>query len=539
MIKVLRKHRQWLMIVIAILALPFCIYFVKTDPGAIRSDQFGRIYNRNISGVEFQRDARLCNLAQSLGMTTLVQGLAAGANSLDDRYVQFVLNLIILRHEAARLGIRPTPSEVANVVRNLGTFSGPSGFDINKYNEFTQNALSPNGLSEAQIEEVAADQLCLNRIKQLVATGVSLPESESKATYEQAYGKLLVSVIRLRAADFAKEVKFTDDDIGKYYEAHKAELKTEEKRKVEFVALSLTDEQKKLTGKERIDVLQKLADRANDFEQALLEKGADFQQVAAKFQLRIETTGEFTAAAPDAKLKADPQLGTTSFQLTAPEPNSEPIQTPDGFHVLHLATVVEARPLTIEEAKPKIADAIKASRAREMLSTKAAKIAHDLREALKAGTPLSSALQQADAKAEKLAPFTLMEEMEPDAANAPKDKPPDFIAIRNAVAAIQPGEVSDLFPWEDGGIIAVLEKREPPDETKYREKKATFEERILRNKREIVFYDWLHERQREAGLVATNPEPAGPARPATRPQPAAPPRPGAQPQPAAPPARKS
>lgn len=523
MIKILRKHRQWLMIVIAILALPFCIYFVKTDPGAIKSDKFARIYNRNVSDVEARRDARLCDLAQGLGMTTLVQGLSAGATSMDDRYAQFILNLIILRHEAARLGIRPTPSEVADVVRNLATFRGPSGFDINKYNEFTQNALTPNGLNEAQIEEVAADQLCLNRIKQLLATGVSLPESESKTSYEQAYGKLIVSVIRFRAADFAKDIKLTDEDIQKYYEAHKAELKTEEKRKVEFLTLSLTDEQKKLTGRERIDVLQKLADRANDFEQALLEKGADFHQVAAKFQLRIETTGEFTAAAPDAKLKADPPLGTTAFQLTAQEPNSEPIQTPDGFYVLRLAGVVEARPLTIEEAKPKIVDAIKASRAREMLSNKAAKIAHDLREALKAGTPLASALEQANTKAEKLAPFTLMEDMDPDAAKAPKDKPPDFIAIRNAVAAIQPGEVSEFFPWEDGGIIAVLEKREPPDETKYREKKAAFEERILRNKREIVFYEWLRERQREAGLVATNPEPAGPPRPAPPARPAAPP----------------
>jgi peptidyl-prolyl cis-trans isomerase D len=395
-------------------------------------------------------------------------------------------------------------------------------------------------MTEAQIEEVAADQLCLTRIKELVATGVSLPESESKSTYEQAYGKLFASVIRLRGADFAKDVKLTDDDIRNYYEAHKAELKTEEKRKVEFVTLSLTDEQKKLTGKERIDVLQKLADRANDFEQALLEKDADFHQAAAKFQLRIETTGEFTAAAPDDKLKADPQLGTNAFRLTAQEPNSEPIQTPDGFYVLHLAGVAEARPLTIEEAKPKIVDALKASRVREMSSTKAAKIAHDLREALKAGTPLSAALQQVNVKAEKIPPFTLMEEMEPDAAgNPPKDKPPDFLAIRNATAAIQPGEVSDFLPWEDGGVVVVLEKREPPDETKFRDKKAAFEERILRNKREIAFYEWLHERQREAGLAATSPEPAGPPKPAAQPQPAAPPRPGTPPQPAAPPARKS
>ena len=73
--------------------------------------------------------------------------------------------------------------------------------------------------------------------------------------------------------------------MQKYYEAHKDELKTEEKRKVDLVSLALTADQKKLAGKERIEVLQELSDRATDFTQALLEKGADFRQVAEKFHV--------------------------------------------------------------------------------------------------------------------------------------------------------------------------------------------------------------------------------------------------------------
>jgi len=91
---------------------------------------------------------------------------------------------------------------------------------------------------------------------------------------------------------------------------------------VEFVRLALSEEQKKLKDKERIDALQKLADRANDFGQALLEKGADFHQVAAKFQLPVESTGEFTSSAPDPKLKADPQLNQAAFKLTPQEPTA-------------------------------------------------------------------------------------------------------------------------------------------------------------------------------------------------------------------------
>ena len=123
-------------------------------------------------------------------------------------------------------------------------------------------------------------------------------------------------MIRFRAADFDTDIKINDEDIQKYYDAHKAELKTDEKRKVEFVQLTLTEEEKKLTGKERIEALQKLADRATDFTQALLEKGADFKQAAATSQLPVHETGEFTAAEPDPQLKVDPKLGAAAFKLS-------------------------------------------------------------------------------------------------------------------------------------------------------------------------------------------------------------------------------
>ncbi len=127
--KLLRKHRHWLMIVIAVLAIPFVFYFVQTpDYGAMRSDQFARIYDRNVSMLEAQQTVRLFSLAQALGMSDLVQNLAPGANqSQNDKqkqnetYVQFIMNLLVLRHEAARLGIRPGSSEVANEWSRRGT----------------------------------------------------------------------------------------------------------------------------------------------------------------------------------------------------------------------------------------------------------------------------------------------------------------------------------------------------------------------------------------------------------------------------------
>ena len=516
MMRFLRKHRTWLMIVISILAIPFVFYFVqKPDYGKMGGDDFAKIYDRKISIVEAQKLGRLYGLARALGMTGLIQDLTAAAREDNERAVEFIFNLLILRHEAERLGIQPSSTEIVDFVQSLQPFRGQNGFDMNKYTEFSQQMLSPNGFTEAQLEELARDQLCLNRMKELVAMSVSVPETEMKNRFDQAYGRMTADVIRLRTADFAKDVKITDEDIQKYYDGHKAEMKTDEKRKVDFVSLALNDEQKKLKGKEHIDALQKLADRATDFTQALSEKGADFRQTANKFQLPVQSTGEFTAANPDPKLGPEGQLGAAAFQLSEQDPNSEPIQVADGYYILHLAGISPSRPLTLEEAKPKIVDALKASRAREAVAAKGAQAAHDLREGLKAGEPLSFSAERVNVKAEKVEPFTLMEDAEAENPakenadkNAPKDKkepkqkrPPDFIAIKNAASSLQPGEVSDFFPWEGGGIIVVLEKRESPDEAKYRDKKNSLTERIQKDKREVAFYDWLREKQREAGIL--------------------------------------
>lgn len=489
------------MTVIAILAIPFIFYFVQQpDYGAMRSDQFVRIYDRNVSMLEAQQMVRLFNLAQALGMSDFVQNLAPGVQDPNQVYVQFILNLLVLRHEAARLGIRPGASEVAEVVRTLPVFQGESGFDLHKFSDFVQNALAPNGLAEEHIEQLVRDQLCSDQIKQLLGTGVSIPEAEINADYQRAYDRLYVSLIRLRPDDFAKEITISDEEVQKYYETHQAELKSEEKRKIDFVSLALTDDQKKLTGKERIDVLQELSDRATDFTQALLEKDADFKQVAEKSHLAARTTGEFTTTTPDPQLNVDPQLGAAAFKLSMKEPNSDPIQVTDGFYILHLAGIVEARPLTIEEAKPKVVEALKRNRVRELMSTKGEEIAQQLRQATKSGQALEAVAQQAGVKVEKLPPFSVLEEATESQDKKPKEESPEILTIKNAVAYLNPGELTDFLPSGDTGLIAVVEKRESSPDAANSEKKAAFEKTLLNNKRRFVFYEWLRERQQAAGV---------------------------------------
>src|ERR1700682_1829054 len=122
MITILRKHHRWLMIVIAILAVPFVFYFNKTDFGAQRSTDLGRIYDRPVTQVEFTWNARLLNLAGSLGLSLGNDLMTAHVAHENDMYAEFTWNRLILRHEAGQLGIRPNASEVTAFVKTLPRF---------------------------------------------------------------------------------------------------------------------------------------------------------------------------------------------------------------------------------------------------------------------------------------------------------------------------------------------------------------------------------------------------------------------------------
>ena len=105
-------------------------------------------------------------------------------------------------------------------------------------------------------------------------------------------------------------------------------------------------------------------------------------------------------------------------------------------------------------------------------------------------------------KPEKLPPFSLIEEEKPKSQDKEpkKNEPADLPAIKQAVAFLNPGEISDFFPAGENGFIAILEKREPLAAANAAEKKAAFEKRILDNKQRIVFMEWLRDRGQAAGL---------------------------------------
>ncbi len=205
---------------------------------------------------------------------------------------------------------------------------------------------------------------------------------------------------------------------------------------------------------------------------------------------------------------------TAAFALTKDAADSEPVQTTDGFSILHLLQVELARPLTLEEARPKIVEALTKRNTQQMLAMKAVGVATKLREEMQSGKPLAEAATAAGVTLEKIPAFALADEpppgAEPAASPEPKAENPEMPYIKRAASDLSAGQVSNFVPTQNGGLLVILENRETIAPAEYEKSRAKVESQAMENQSQVVFYEWLRERRREAGV----PEPKAPEAPA-------------------------
>ena len=404
------------MIVVTVLVIITFVWFWNGNQGG-RMERSGTataatIYGRRVSETDAQREARKFYVALELGLIDLVQDLAGfDRNQAIDN---FVWNLMVLRREAEALQIFPTDEEVKNALLALRPLQTGGQFDPAKLNDLVQRSLAPRGFTDTVIDDLLRDELRLKKIKALVASGVELSPGEFRASYAQEHQKMEVSVLRFNTADFLAGMQISDDDAKKAFAQRGEQFKSDEKRKVKLVSFALNPDQQKLTGKERNTALETLANRANEFTQAMLDKNAKFDEVAAKSGLAVTTTAAFTENAPDPHLGKIPALTAAAFQLSKDDPNSDVVQGENGFYVLHLEEIVPSAPLKFEEAKPKLVEELKSERAAETLKLKAGEVRTKIEAALKAGKSFTEAATTAGQKAETLPPFSLAEPAKAD-----------------------------------------------------------------------------------------------------------------------------
>lgn len=499
MFNTFRTHQQPLLIAMtAIAIIAFVWLYNPMNFEKARSNTAGVIYGRQVKTVEIEQYRRKSRLAQELGMYELMNDLSYGMVRQDEEGFasQFAWNSIVVNHEAEKLGIYPTHSdatlkELEKKRQELPQFQTNGQYDDGAYKKFLIEQVTPKGFTEEQLYELLLTEIRLKRLKELIEAPVGVASSEVKGAYARHRQKIKMQAVAIGLEELKKDLKPTDEEISKAYEEKKAQFTEPASREVEYVAFLLNEEQKKLTGKEKVAVQQSLYKQASEFTQKMLEANADFAKNAAAVNAKVEDAGTVPEGGNSEKMPSADRIDEAVVHLTAEDPNSDVLQGTEGFYVLHLKTFKPTRQKTLEETREQIVTELINTKAREMAQKKADEIRKKLEEEVKAGKSFADAAAAAGLQLKQYNPFSMSE---PDSAN------PEASSFSEVLATAKAGEVTKVVNTSDGFAIGFVQERLPLESGKFKEIETQITESISTQKKMALFHEWLKDARDAAKL---------------------------------------
>ncbi len=486
-----RKNQRWLMIVIAALVIiSFIWFFNRTELQKLDQGRVAQMYGRSITLPEIDRIRRKVELGFGLGLTNLTNNEIAEQQN-------FAWNIVVIEHEAARMGVMPAESEITETIKRLPAFQTAGQFDPTKLATFLGEKLASRGFGQKQLEDVVRLDLQIGRIRQMIESAAVVAPAEVKELFDFANTRVEAQVTRLKLADFVALVTVTDDEIKAIFEDPKKKdgFKKPAVRKVKYVTLALTEDEKKLTGPPRREALQKIADKMEALSQGMLESGASFDQIAGKLELtdKVKETPEFSDSESLARLPEGGIAGFTqaAMALNPENPGSDVLQGADTFHFLALAAWTPERPLTLEEAKPLIVKQLQEERGRIAMDLKAGESRGRIVEAMKAGKNFAEACESVGLKADRYPTFSL---------NEPNIESPDARNVVEATLDLADGQLSKPAKTADGSVIVFVGNRTPADEKKFETMREGMASSLRARKRQLAMHEWLSANRDAAGL---------------------------------------
>ena len=397
MINTLRRFGQPLMIALTVLTIiSFAWWSPNTSNKADKSAPVAIIHGKPVSIETWQREGRVMGIHAKLGgIYTMALDPGARFGSISKTGVE---NSLLFEHEADALGITATSAEMEDQLSNkLPVFRGADGkFDPALFDMVAQRLLQPEGFSKTQIELFLRSEVRLRKVAELVGSLAPATPVEIKQDFLRERLTTEASYLVLKAADFRKDQKVTDEELKKRYEAKKEFLKTEEKRKVRFAAFALPPEVKAPDAKnpdgtpvedeKRTEQLQQLANTAYDFAATLAKSETNFDESAKAAGATLGETAEFfTMEKGPAEIEGSTKVSEEAFKLTKEKPYSAHIALKNGTYVIFLKDIQAPEQQTLEQARKLLESELIEEKTDTAMRARAEELRGKIAEARKAG----------------------------------------------------------------------------------------------------------------------------------------------------------
>lgn len=537
MIENIRKYRGLILFFLALVIVSLVVG-IKDDifRGGIGGQAVYRINGRSYSDKEFKHLGsgafELVGGLARAGDFSLYQfliELAQGATSEEDAGEKFFINRIILREAKDEFGIHPGDEEITDYIRSLQAFADKNGkFSQETYNNFIEKGIGRLGMTESDLRELASDAIASRKLNSIVGGGLVLNRDALIANRALADQMISGSTARIDIAPVKAGIQPKDEEIKSYWESIQDAFMTAPKRKFTyFIATpkpvakpvgsidydSLNDEQKKQKQQEQEAAVKEesrknqieLDGKVDEFSFKLEEqKGAGFEELAAKNQWQVKTTGMFSKdEAPEdlaIKLRSTSLDGKAIDELFRIEPTndplskfSQPIAVGDNqWLVARLDGEEKPRAKTFEEARDEARAQFIEQKAAEALRKAAHEASEKIKNSLAAGKSFAAAAKEAGIADSNVKAFSKLKSSDPaDSATRPS-------ALFENSSTVDTGSLAAPVIEKDRAFIVHVTAREITADLKAEESVKTLIESSAIQNESLAFGNWLRERLSKA-----------------------------------------
>lgn len=465
------------------------IFFVWGIGDKVSKQNFAvKINDVTISDQDFQQrlDAARENFRRLFGNNS---DALLKDNVLEKTVLDQAITETLLSQEAERLNIPVSDSEVAASVQSIEAFQDNGVFNMQRYTDL----LARNRLTPQMFEANVRNDLTVQKITDLIKKSVYVTDQEIKNEFLYRNTSAVVSYVELNADDFNSSIKYTQEDLQKYYDANKKDYRVPEKADFKVLVfnpqqytpnVAVSDKEIEnyyinnkatLAQPEKVrasHILVKVADWNNksavDAAQQKIDGilsevkgGADFAEEAKKYSDDPSgksggDLGYFT------KGQMVPQFEAVAFRLK-PGDVSDVVKTQFGFHIIKVTDKQgSSEQPTLEMVKPKIIEEIK--KAKTDASFRAA-VYDKYRQIVDA-----SNLSAYNLKHNNELPLAVLKGVTASGAGTPFAKMPD---ITKNIMKLNKSEISELMDAGTSKLVFEMTNKYPAYIPKLKDIQAT------------------------------------------------------------------
>lgn len=478
------------------------LFFTDLPSGSLGNEGvLGKIDNRPIRPTDFQQEFSKTDV-----LFTMYRGGSPVPRNQAVIIQQQTWNRLVLNAAAKDTGYSVSNQEVVDVIIDQPLFQGNGGFSKERYDLFATNVLLPNGMSKEDFNETIRDsELQKNFRAAIESTTVVLP-SEVEEELMRTYGSNQVELVKVDAADVAKSVETSDENLKKYYELKTSAYDLPEKRNFKYIVFLLGAEERILRGVTRQAEMRRLDEQAYRFVEKFTEAARqgkelpDFEALAAAEGVEVKITDFFSSREQIPGINVNPAsritasaLSSRVFALSEAEPVSAHLPVEDGFAVFMLNETQAAVPQEFEKVKAQVKDDYLAYRTQVVLSERIAALKDESARLASKGTDWDTIKTTLELKAEPLPEFTLNE--------GNKLESPEAGKILVQIRKTDPGKVSDTWTASDNSaaFFLFLKERAAAELAEREDKLKEIRQKLRTQRRQLVLYEWLFNRYTSAG----------------------------------------